>query len=48
MGGVIGFAVDFPHLFYASDRSATQRSARAPGDSRSRLIIPSTGEFHDF
>ena len=30
LGGVIGFAVDFPHLFHAPARSAPQRSARAP------------------
>jgi hypothetical protein len=47
LGGVIGFAVDFPHLFYAPDLSAPQRSARAPGDTRSRLVLPSTGDFHD-
>jgi len=47
LGGVIGFAVDFPHLFYAPDRSAPQRSARAPGDTRSHLFLPSTGDFHD-
>jgi hypothetical protein len=34
LGGVIGFAVDFPHLF------------GAPGDARTHLFIPSTGDFH--
>ena len=47
LGGVIGFAIDFPNLFGASDRSGPQRSARAPGDVRSHLVSSSTGDFHD-
>jgi hypothetical protein len=31
LGGVIGFAVDFPHLFDAPGRSALRGSVRAPG-----------------
>jgi len=47
LGGVIGFAVDFPHLFDAPDRSAMRRSVRAPGGARPQFLLPSTGNFHD-
>jgi hypothetical protein len=47
LGAVIGFAVDFPHLFDAPGRSAQQRSVRAPGDTRPHLFLPSAGDFND-
>jgi hypothetical protein len=47
LGGVMGFAIDFPHLFSAPDRSASQRPVRAPGDTRSHLFLPSPGDFYD-
>ena len=47
LGGVIGFAVDFPHLFGALDRSAHPRSARAPNGARPQFLLPSAGDFHD-
>jgi hypothetical protein len=45
LGGVIGFAVDFPHLFDAPGRSALRRSVRAPGGSQ--FALSSTGDLHD-
>jgi hypothetical protein len=47
LGGVIGFAVDFPHVFSGPDRSAPQRPVRMPGDTQSRSFPPSAGDFHD-
>ena len=47
LGGVIGFAVDFPHLFSASGRSAPQRTVRASDGARLQFFLPSTGDFHD-
>jgi hypothetical protein len=46
LGGVIGFAVDFPHLFDAPARSVAQRSVRAPGGPRPQFLVPSTGDSH--
>jgi hypothetical protein len=47
LGGVIGFAVDIPHLFDAAERGAPQRLGRSPGAVRPPLPLLSTGDFHD-
>jgi hypothetical protein len=47
LGGVIGFAVDFPHLFHAPGRSAPQRTVRASDGARLQFLPTSTGDFHD-
>jgi hypothetical protein len=47
LGGVIGFAVDFPHFFGASGLRAAQRSIRPPGDTGFPAFPPSTGDSHD-
>ena len=46
VGGVIGFAIDFPHLFDAPARTALQRSVRARGGAPSQLLVPWTGDSH--
>lgn len=47
LGGMIGFAVDFPHLFDAPEHSAMRRSVRVPGAARTQFLLPSTGDLHD-
>ena len=43
LGGQIGVAIDFPHLFGASSRSASLRSPVSPGGVRPQFTLPLSG-----
>jgi hypothetical protein len=47
LGGVLGVAVDFPHMFDAPPLRGSQRSVRTPWEVRSGSSLPSTASLHD-